>query len=125
LASGGTVVAPLLQASRTVPIVFTLAPDPVGAGFLASLARPGGNATGFTGFEYGLSAKWLELLKEIAPRVPRAAILRDASIPQGVGQFAVAENGSRHTERPLLRCSRKTIFQSFTRTAVSCPSSFQ
>src|SRR5215211_5646940 len=91
LASGGTVVAPLLQASRTVPIVFTLTPDPVGAGFVASLARPGGNATGFTGFEYGLSAKWLELLKEIAPRVTRAAILRDATIPQGVGQFAVMQ----------------------------------
>jgi ABC-type uncharacterized transport system substrate-binding protein len=91
LASGGTVVAALLQASRAVPIVFTLTPDPVGAGFVASLARPGGNATGFTGFEYGLSAKWLELLKELAPRVTRAAILRDASIPQGVGQFAVMQ----------------------------------
>jgi putative ABC transport system substrate-binding protein len=71
--------------------VFTLTPDPVGAGFVASLARPGGNATGFTGFEYGLSAKWLELLKEIAPRVSRAAVLRDATIPQGVGQFAVMQ----------------------------------
>jgi putative ABC transport system substrate-binding protein len=91
LASGGTVVAALLQASRTAPIVFTLTPDPVGAGFVASLARPGGNATGFTGFEYGLSAKWLELLKEIAPRVTRAAVLRDATIPQGVGQFAVMQ----------------------------------
>jgi putative tryptophan/tyrosine transport system substrate-binding protein len=91
LASGGTVVAALLQASRTAPIVFTLTPDPVGAGFVASLARPGGNATGFTGFEYGLSAKWLELLKEIAPRVSRAAVLRDATIPQGVGQFAVMQ----------------------------------
>src|SRR5215831_8243378 len=83
LASGGTVVSALLQASRTVPIVFTLTPDPVGAGFVASLARPGRNATGFTGFEYGLSAKWLELLKEVAPRVSRAAVLRDATIPQG------------------------------------------
>ena len=91
LASGGTVVGPLLQASRTVPIVFTLTPDPVGAGFVATLARPGGNATGFTGFEYGLSAKWVELLKEIAPRVTRAAILRDATLPQGVGQFAVMQ----------------------------------
>jgi putative tryptophan/tyrosine transport system substrate-binding protein len=91
LASGGTVVPALLQASRTAPIVFTLTPDPVGAGFVASLARPGGNATGFTGFEYGLSAKWLELLKEIAPRVSRAAVLRDATIPQGVGQFAVMQ----------------------------------
>jgi putative tryptophan/tyrosine transport system substrate-binding protein len=91
LASGGTVVSALLQASRTVPIVFTLTPDPVGAGFVASLARPGSNATGFTGFEYGLSAKWLELLKEVAPRVSRAAVLRDATIPQGVGQFAVMQ----------------------------------
>jgi putative tryptophan/tyrosine transport system substrate-binding protein len=91
LASGGTVVGPLLEASRTMPIVFTLTVDPVGAGYVASLARPGGNATGFTGYEYGLGTKWLELLKEIAPRVARAAILRDASIPQGIGQFAVIQ----------------------------------
>jgi putative ABC transport system substrate-binding protein len=91
LASGGTVLGALLQATRTVPIVFTLTPDPVGAGFIASLARPGGNATGFTGYEYGISAKWLELLKEIAPRVTRALVLRDASIPQGIGQFAVIQ----------------------------------
>jgi putative tryptophan/tyrosine transport system substrate-binding protein len=91
LASGGTVVGALLEASRSVPIVFTLTVDPVGAGFVASLARPGGNATGFTGYEYGIGAKWLELLKEIAPRVTRAAVLRDASIPQGVGQFAVIQ----------------------------------
>ena len=91
LASGGTGVGTLLQASRTVPIVFTLTVDPVGAGFVASLARPGGNATGFTGYEYGLSGKWLELLKEIAPRVTRAAVLRDATIPQGVGQFAIIQ----------------------------------
>jgi putative ABC transport system substrate-binding protein len=92
LASGGTVVGALLQASRTVPIVFTLTVDPVGAGFVASLARPGGNATGFTGYEYGLSGKWLELLKEIAPRVTRVAVLRDATIPQGVGQFAIIQS---------------------------------
>jgi ABC-type uncharacterized transport system substrate-binding protein len=92
LASGGTVVGALLQASRTVPIVFTLTVDPVGAGFVASLAQPGGNATGFTGYEYGLSGKWLELLKEIAPRVTRAAVLRDATIPQGVGQFAIIQS---------------------------------
>jgi putative ABC transport system substrate-binding protein len=89
LASGGTVVGALLEASRTTPIVFTLTVDPVGAGHVASLARPGGNATGFTGYEYGLAAKWLELLKEIAPRVTRAAILRDSATPQGVGLFAV------------------------------------
>ena len=87
LAVGGSVVGTLLQATRTVPIVFTLTPDPVGAGFVASLARPGGNATGFTSFEYGMSGKWLELLKEIAPRVTSAALLRDPATPQGTGQF--------------------------------------
>jgi putative ABC transport system substrate-binding protein len=87
LASGGTVVGPLLQATHTIPIVFTQTPDPVAAGFVASLARPGGNATGFTTSEYGISGKWLELLKEIAPGVTRAAVLRDPTIPSGVGQF--------------------------------------
>jgi putative ABC transport system substrate-binding protein len=91
LASGGTVVGVLQQATHTVPIVFTLTPDPVGAGFVASLARPAGNITGFMAYEYGISAKWLELLKEIAPRVRRVAVLRDASIPQGVGEFAIIQ----------------------------------
>src|SRR6476660_5229980 len=88
LASGGTVVGALLQATRTVPIVFTQTPDPVAAGFVASLARPGGNATGFTTSEYGTSGTWLELLKEIAPGVTRAAVLRDPTIQSGIGQFA-------------------------------------
>ena len=88
LASGGTVVGPLLEATRTVPIVFTQTPDPVAAGFVASLARPGGNATGFTTSEYGVSGKWVELLKEIAPGVNRVAVLRDPTIPSGIGQFA-------------------------------------
>jgi ABC-type uncharacterized transport system substrate-binding protein len=92
LASGGSVAGPLLQATRTVPVVFTLTPDPVGAGFVASLARPGGNATGFTQVEYGMSSKFPELLKEIAPRVTRAAVLRDPAIPQGIGQFAVIQS---------------------------------
>jgi len=92
LASGGSIVATLLQATRTVPIVFTLTPDPVGAGFVASLARPGGNVTGFTAFEYGMSAKWLELLKEIAPRVTRVALLRDPATPQGIGQFGAIQS---------------------------------
>jgi putative ABC transport system substrate-binding protein len=92
LAVGGAAVGPLLQASRTVPIVFTGTPDPVGAGFVASLARPGGNATGFTQFEFGISAKWLELLKEIAPRVSRAAVLRDATIPAGIGQLGAIQS---------------------------------
>jgi putative tryptophan/tyrosine transport system substrate-binding protein len=88
LASGGTVVGPLLEATSTVPIVFTQTPDPVAAGFVASLARPGGNVTGFTTSEYGVSGKWLELLKEIAPGVNRVAVLRDPTIPSGIGQFA-------------------------------------
>src|SRR5258708_6483522 len=79
LAPGSATVAPLLQATRAVSIVFVHVPDPVGAGFVDSLARPGGNATGFTGFEYSLSGKWLELLKQIAPGVTRAAIIRDAA----------------------------------------------
>ncbi len=91
LAIGGTTVGPLLQATRAVPIVFVQVPDPVGAGFIASLARPGGNATGFTNFEYGMSAKWLELLKQIAPRVARAAVLRDPASPDGIGQFAAMQ----------------------------------
>ena len=92
LASGGSVVGPLLQATRTVPIVFTQTPDPVGAGYVASLARPGGNATGFTSSEYGMSGKWLELLKEIAPQVTRAAVLRDPAIASGIAQFAVIQS---------------------------------
>jgi putative ABC transport system substrate-binding protein len=90
-ATGTTTVAPLLQATRTVPIVFVVVIDPVGAGFVASLARPGGNATGFTMLEYGLSGKWLELLKEIAPRVTRVAIIRDAASPSGPAQFAAIQ----------------------------------
>ena len=85
-------MAPLLQATRTVPIVFVDVADPVGAGFVESLARPGGNATGFMQFEYSLSAKWLELLKEIAPGVTRAAVLRDPAITAGIGQFAVIQS---------------------------------
>ena len=92
LASGGTVVGALLQATRTVPIVFTQTGDPVGGGLVASLSRPGGNATGFISTDYGVSGKWLELLKEIAPRVTRAAVLRDPAIPQGIGQFGAIQS---------------------------------
>jgi ABC-type uncharacterized transport system substrate-binding protein len=92
LVSGGSGMGPMLQATRTVPIVFVQVTDPVGAGFVNSLARPGGNATGFTHFEYGISAKWLELLKQIAPKVTRAAVLRDPAIASGVGQFAVIQS---------------------------------
>jgi putative ABC transport system substrate-binding protein len=85
-AAGG--VPPLKQATRTVPIVFTIVPDPVGLGFVDSLARPRGNITGLLAFEYGISGKWLELLKEIAPGVARAAVIRDSATAAGVGQFA-------------------------------------
>jgi putative ABC transport system substrate-binding protein len=94
LASGGSVVGPLLQTTHTVSVVFTQTPDPVAAGFVASLARPGGNATGFTQLEYGTGAKWLELLKEIAPRTTRAVVLRDPAIPEGIGQFAVIQSAA-------------------------------
>jgi putative tryptophan/tyrosine transport system substrate-binding protein len=94
LASGGSVVGPLLQATRKLPVVFTQTPDPVGAGFVASLARPGGNASGFTQIEYGTGAKWLELLKEIAPRVNRVAVLRDPALPEGIGEFAVIQSAA-------------------------------
>jgi ABC-type uncharacterized transport system substrate-binding protein len=84
-------VAALLQATRTIPIVFTIVVDPVGAGYVDSLARPGGNATGFTVYEYSMSGKWPELLKEIAPSVTRAVVLRDPAIASGPGQFAAAQ----------------------------------
>ena len=90
-ASGTATVAPLLQATRTVPIVFVITIDPVGAGFVASLAKPGGNATGFMPYEYSMSGKWLELLKEIAPRVTRAAVLRDPAVASGIGQFGAVQ----------------------------------
>jgi ABC-type uncharacterized transport system substrate-binding protein len=91
-ASGNAAMPSLLQATRTVPIVFVNVADPVGSGFVDSLARPGANATGFVQFEYNLSGKWLELLKEIAPRVTRAAVLRDPAIVSGIGQFAVIQS---------------------------------
>jgi putative ABC transport system substrate-binding protein len=92
LASAAPSVVALQRATRSVPIVFVVVVDPVGSGYVASLARPGGNITGFTVFEYSMSAKWLELLKEIAPRVTRAAVLRDPAITAGVGQFAAIQS---------------------------------
>ena len=81
MAPGSAAAGPLLQVTRAVPIVFTIVPDPVGAGFVDSLAGPGGNATGFTSFEYGIGGKWLELLKELAPKVTRAAVIRTRPSP--------------------------------------------
>ncbi|MFL6796282.1 MAG: ABC transporter substrate-binding protein [Xanthobacteraceae bacterium] len=92
LAAAGSTVPALLQATRAVPIVFAQTPDPVGAGFVDSLARPGGNVTGFTPFEFGMSGKSLELLKEIVPRVTRAAVLRDAADPGGIGRWAAIQS---------------------------------
>ena len=91
LAHGASTVGPLLQTTRTVPIVFPIAGDPVGAGFVDSLARPGGNVTGFMTFEYSMSGKYVELLKQIAPGVARAAVIRDAGSPTGVASFGVIQ----------------------------------
>jgi ABC-type uncharacterized transport system substrate-binding protein len=92
VASASASVAALQQASRSAPIVFANVIDPVGAGFVASLAQPGGNTTGFTAFEYGISGKWLELLKEIAPHMTRVAVLRDPALAAGIGQFAAIQS---------------------------------
>jgi len=91
LAQSSPSIAALLQATRTVPIVFTLVADPVGAGYVDSLAHPGGNATGFTVFDYSIGGKWLELLKEIAPRVTRVAVLRELAVAAGPAQFSAAQ----------------------------------
>jgi putative ABC transport system substrate-binding protein len=92
LATGTAAMGPLLQATLTIPIVFIAVADPVGPGFVKSMARPGGNTTGFIQFEYSLSGKWPELLKQIAPSVTRVAVLRDAAITSGIGQFAVIQS---------------------------------
>jgi putative ABC transport system substrate-binding protein len=91
VAAGGPIIAAVQRANRTVPIVFPQAIDPVGAGHVKSLARPGGNITGFMQFEYGLSAKWPELLKEISPGTRRVGVLRDAANPAGIGQWAIIQ----------------------------------
>jgi len=94
LTTGASAVPPLLKATRNVPVVFTNVVDPVGAGFVDSLAKPGGNVTGFVSFEYSLSAKWLELLKDIAPRVTRVAVIRDPEISAGTGQFGAIQGAA-------------------------------
>jgi len=91
---GGTTTAPLLQATSTIPVVFTVAVDPVGNGFVDSLSHPGRNATGMMQFDYSLAAKWLELLKQIAPATRRVGVIRDAHTPSGIGQFAVLQSVS-------------------------------
>ena len=92
LSVGSITVAPLQQATRTIPIVFVNVPDPVGAGFVESMAHPGGNITGFSNFEYSMSGKWAELLKQIAPNVNRALIFRDPTSAAGIGQFAAVRS---------------------------------
>ena len=104
VATGAAVLPAFLRATRTIPIVFNNVVDPVGAGYVDSLAQPGGNVTGFLPFEYSLSAKWLELLKEIAPSVAQAAIIRDADITAGIGQFAVIESAA-----PSLRINVRAV----------------
>jgi putative ABC transport system substrate-binding protein len=94
LATGSVVVPALLEATHTIPIVFTIVIDPVGAGFVEDLSRPGGNATGYMMFEYSLSGKWVELLKEIAPGIKRVAVLRDPNTTSGIGQFAVIQTAA-------------------------------
>jgi putative ABC transport system substrate-binding protein len=94
LAHGSATVGPLLQMTRTIPIVFPVVNDPVASGFVDSLARPGGNVTGFMTFEFGLGGKWLELLKQSAPGVKRVAVLRDAAVPSGFGQFGAIQSAA-------------------------------
>jgi putative tryptophan/tyrosine transport system substrate-binding protein len=93
-ASGSAATGPMLQVTRLVPTVFAIVPDPVGAGFVDSLARPGGNTTGFISFDYSIGAKWLELLKEIAPGVTRAGVLRDPAITGGIGQWGAVQTAA-------------------------------
>jgi len=104
LADGGTTVGPLLNATRTLPVVFVNVTDPVGGGFVESLARPGGNASGFTLFEYAISVKWLELLKEMAPRVKRVAVLRNPALASGGGQL-----GAIQAAAPTLRVELRPV----------------
>ena len=94
LAHGGSTVSPMQQATRTIPIVFAVASDPVATGYADSLARPGGNITGFMTAEYSIAGKWLELLKQVAPRVTRVAILRDPGVPAGLGQFSAIQTAA-------------------------------
>jgi putative ABC transport system substrate-binding protein len=111
VANGSAAAGPLLEATRSVPIVFAIVPDPVGAGYVDSLARPGGNATGFTSFEYGIGGKWLELLKEIGPGLTQAAVIRDPAISAGLGQW-----GELCYQPPVRNSPRSRRFSSATRS---------
>src|SRR5215510_1225242 len=91
MATGGASLGPLVEATQRIAIVFAQVPDPLGTGYIDSLSRPGGNATGFASFEYVIAGKWLELVKEIAPGLKRVAVLRDPGIAPGIGQFAVLQ----------------------------------
>jgi ABC transporter substrate binding protein len=114
VASGTNAVAPLLQATRTEPIVFMNVADPVGAGFVKSLARPGGNSTGFILFEFGLSGKWLELLKQVAPALLRVVALRDRAT-SGIGQFAAIQAVRHLLESSYIRSTFTTPVTSSAR----------
>jgi putative ABC transport system substrate-binding protein len=104
LAPGSSATGPLLQATSTIPIVFATIPDPVAAGYVESLSRPGGNATGFASFEYSIGGKWLELLKEMSPSVTRVAVIRDNTTPAGVGQVSAVQTvaSSLHVETAVI-----------------------
>jgi putative ABC transport system substrate-binding protein len=123
LANGTSAVGPLLEATRTVPIVFVQVSDPVGAGYVASLARPGGNATGFALYEYGMSGKWLELLKQIAPGVKRAVVLRDATQPTGIAQLAAMQSvaPSLGVELSPVACVTRTRSSATSRHSLARP----
>jgi putative tryptophan/tyrosine transport system substrate-binding protein len=115
LAAGDSTLPPLLELTRTVPIVFPVVVDPVGAGYVESLARPGGNVTGFMNFEYGASGKWLELLKEVAPTLTRVAVLRDPANPYQIAQF-----GAMQAVGPSLRLGGLSIASSAPDCRLRC-----
>ena len=123
LTAGGFGLGPLQQATRTIPIVFVSVADPVGSGFVNSLARPGGNTTGFANFEYGISAKWLELLKQIAPRISRGAIIRDPALPSGAGMLGALQSvaPSLRVELILIGVSEPAEIESAIKTFAQWP----
>src|SRR6516225_3246249 len=111
VAHGTAAVSALLQATRNIPIVFPVVSDPVGSGLVDSLARPGGNATGFLILEYDLSGKWLELLKQIAPNVTRAAVIRDTARPSGIGEYGALASVAQSFRTELTQSACKTLWE--------------